>query len=151
MNEERGLLMRIQESGPRRNASSAKQSRGKKVWSAIQSNVSGDSIDKDTHHESTGQKEAMKYLKESCYHRIESSAANSLVTLMWKWYLNSNFQPYSYSWKFQEVADGIRIKASNLVYTWRVEMKEGGYYKKERRPWGRGIGGWREKHCNDRN
>ena len=84
MNEERGLLMRIQESGPRRNASSAKQSRGKKVWSAIQSNVSGDSIDKDTHHESTRQKEAMKYLKESCYHHIESSAANSLATLMWK-------------------------------------------------------------------
>ena len=66
------------------NAFSAEQSRGKKVWSAIESNVPGDSIDKDTHHESTRKKEVMKYLKESCYHRIECSAANSLAALMWK-------------------------------------------------------------------
>ena len=52
-----GLVMRVQEGGPRRNASLAEQSRGQKVWSAIQSNVSEDSIDKDTHHESTGQRE----------------------------------------------------------------------------------------------
>ena len=57
-------------------------------------NVLGNSIDKDTHHESTRKKEVMKYLKESCYHRIECSAANSLAALMWKWYLNRifNFQ-----------------------------------------------------------
>ena len=52
-----GLVMRVQEGGPRRNASLAEQSRGQKVWSAIQSNVSEDSIDKDTYHESTGQRE----------------------------------------------------------------------------------------------
>ena len=51
-----GLVIRVQEGGPRRNASSAEQCRGPKVWSAIQSNVLGDSIDKDTHHEGTGQK-----------------------------------------------------------------------------------------------
>ena len=76
--------MRVQEGGLRRIASSAKQSKGQKVWSAIQSNVPRDSIDKDTHHESTGQREAMKYLKESCYHRIEYSAANFLPALMQK-------------------------------------------------------------------
>ena len=52
-----GLVMRVQEGGLRRNASLAEQSRGQKVWSAIQSNVLEDSIDKDTHHESTGQRE----------------------------------------------------------------------------------------------
>ena len=82
MNEERGLVMRVQEGGPRRNASLAEQSRGQKVWSAIQSNVSRDSNDRDTHHESTGQKEVMKYLKESYNHRIECSTANSLAALM---------------------------------------------------------------------
>ena len=40
--------------------------------------------DADTHHESTGQRETMKYLRESCYHRIECSIANSLAALMWK-------------------------------------------------------------------
>ena len=44
----------------------------------------GDSIDKDTHHESIGQREAMKYLRESLYHHIEYSVANSLATLMRK-------------------------------------------------------------------
>ena len=78
------LVIRVQEGCSRRNSSSAEQSRGKKVWSAIQSNVSGDSIDKDTHHESTGQRKAIKYLRESCYHRIECSVANSIGALMWK-------------------------------------------------------------------
>ena len=41
-------------------------------------------IDKDIHHESIGQREGMKYLRESYYHRIECSAPNSLTTLMWK-------------------------------------------------------------------
>ena len=84
MNEERGLVMRVQESGLRRNAFLAKQSRGQKVWSVIQNNVLEDSIDKNTHLESTGQREAMKYLRESCYYLIECSAANSLTALMWK-------------------------------------------------------------------
>ena len=83
--------MRVQEGGPRRNASSVEQGKGQKVWSAIQSNILGDSIDKDTYPESTRQREAMKYLRESCYHRIEYSVANSLTTLIRKRYLNSNF------------------------------------------------------------
>ena len=37
-----------------------------------------------------------KYLRESCYNYIEYSAANSLAALMKKWYLNNNYQPYSY-------------------------------------------------------
>ena len=65
-------------------AFSTKQSRGQKVQSAVQSNVSGSSIDKDIHHESTRQREVMKYLRESCYHRIKYSTINSLTALMWK-------------------------------------------------------------------
>ena len=76
--------MMVQKGGPRRNASSAEQSRGQNVWSAIQSNISEDSIDKDTHHECTGQREDMKYLRKSCYNRIQCSATYSLAALMWK-------------------------------------------------------------------
>ena len=54
------------------------------MWSATQSNVPGDPIDKNTHHESTGQREAMKYLRESCYHCIECPVANSPAALMKK-------------------------------------------------------------------
>ena len=58
-----------------------KQGRGQKVRSAIQSNILGISIDKDACH---GGMEAMKYLRESCYHRIECSVVNSLAALMRK-------------------------------------------------------------------
>ena len=124
----------VQKGGSRRNASLAEQSRGQKVWSAIQSNILGDSIDKDIHHESIGQREGMKYLRESYYHRIECSAPNSLTTLMWKWYLNSNFQPYSYSQRLQEGTDGTGINTSNLVYTWRVEMEKEDSIKEKEYP-----------------
>ena len=79
-----GLVIRVQEGGPRRNASSAEQSRGPNVWSAFQSNISRDSIDKNTDHKGTRQRETMKYLKESCYHHIKCSVTNSLTALMWK-------------------------------------------------------------------
>ena len=65
-------------------ASSTKQSRGQKVWSAIQNNILKDSIDNDTHHESTRQMKVMKYLRENCYYHIECSIANSLAALMQK-------------------------------------------------------------------
>ena len=44
--------MMVQKGGPRRNASSVEQSKGQKEQSSRWSNVSGDSIDKDIHHES---------------------------------------------------------------------------------------------------
>ena len=103
------------------------------------------------YYERTGKMRVLKYLRESCYHRIECSVANSLTALMRKWYLNSTFQSYSYFQRFQEDADGIMINTSNLMYTWRVEMKERREYKIERRPRWRGIEKRREKHCSNKN
>ena len=79
-----GLVMMVQKGGPRRNASSAEQSRSQKVWFAIQINIPGNSIDKDMHHECIGQMGSVKYLRESYYHRIEYFVANSLTALMRK-------------------------------------------------------------------
>ena len=76
--------MIVQEGGPRRNASSAEQSQGQKLQSAIKSNFPDNSINEDKYQEGTRQKEAMKYLRESCYHRIECFVANSLAVLMRK-------------------------------------------------------------------
>ena len=78
------MVIRVQESDLRRNASSAEQSRGQKVRSAIKSNVPDNSIDEDKYQEGTRQMEAMKYLRESCYYHIECSATNSLAALMRK-------------------------------------------------------------------
>ena len=68
----------------RRSISSAKRSRDQNVFSIIQSNILGNSIDKNMHYECTRQMGAVKYLRESCYHRIEYFVANSLAALMRK-------------------------------------------------------------------
>jgi len=84
VNKERDLVMMVQEGGLRRNAFLVEQNRGQKVQSAIKSNAPGNSTVKDKYQEGTGQREVMKYLRESCYHCIEYSTTNSLAALMWK-------------------------------------------------------------------
>ena len=64
--------------------SSAKQSKDQEVCFVIQSNIPENSIDKDMYYEGTKQMGAEKYLRESCYHRIQYSVTNSLATLMRK-------------------------------------------------------------------
>ena len=54
------------------------------MYPTIQDNILGSFIDKGIDYERTGEMGTHKYLKESCYYRIECSAANSLVTLMRK-------------------------------------------------------------------
>ena len=58
------MLMRVKKSDPRRNASSVEQSRDHKVWSDIKSNVLDNSTDEDKYQKGTGQREAMKYLRD---------------------------------------------------------------------------------------
>ena len=83
-NKERRLVMMVQEGGLRRIVSSAGQVEVRKCKLLSRSNVPGDSIDEDIHYESTRQKKTMKYLRESCCHRIECSVTNSLTALMRK-------------------------------------------------------------------
>ena len=54
------------------------------MCSVIQSDVPGNSTDKDMHYEHIGQMGARKYLRESCYHLIECFVTNFLGALMRK-------------------------------------------------------------------
>ena len=47
-----------------------------------QSDLPRSSNDRDVRHKRTRKMGIQKYLRESCYHRIECSVANSLVALM---------------------------------------------------------------------
>ena len=49
-----------------------------------QSDIPGSFNDRDVRHKRTRRRGTPKYLRESCYHRIECSVANSLATLMRK-------------------------------------------------------------------
>ena len=66
INKGKDLVMIARKDGSRMDASSAKQGRGQKV-------------DKNARH---GGMRTIKYLRESCYHRIKSSVTNSLTALM---------------------------------------------------------------------
>ena len=55
-----------------------------KCISYIQSDLPGNFIDRDVYYERIGRMEAQKYLRESCYHRIECSVTSSLASLMRK-------------------------------------------------------------------
>ena len=59
------------------------------MYSNDQSDLSRNSSDRDVHHEHTRTRGTQKYLKESCYHRIECIAATFLATFMWRRPLNS--------------------------------------------------------------
>ena len=78
------MTAKVWEGSSRRNTSSAKRSRGQKDWSTLKGDTSKGSTDKDKHQGNIGQREAKKYLRESYYHHIKYSVANSLATLMWK-------------------------------------------------------------------
>ena len=54
------------------------------VYPIIQGCLPGSSTDKNMHYECTREMGAQKYLRDSCYHRIECAVANSLATLMRK-------------------------------------------------------------------
>ena len=127
---------------PRRNTSSAKKS--------------GDQ--RSDHPSKTGQQAIMfgriniregwdKRELEICYHHIECSVSNSLAALMWKWYLSSNFQPYSYPQRFQKCANRTSInKISNLIYTWRGWDERSGENIKEKNPLQRGSSKKKKKN-----
>ena len=72
------------ESMPRRNIPLAKRGEDQNVCLTIHGDVPRSSIDKDMHYERTGRMRVKKYLRESCYHRIECSVTNSLAALMRK-------------------------------------------------------------------
>ena len=73
----------------RRSISSAKRRKGQKVRFVVQNDVPRSYIDNDMHCERIGQMGAKKYLRKSCYHCIECSAANFLAAFMWRGSLNS--------------------------------------------------------------
>ena len=120
---EHAMTIKAGKGGPRRDIPLAKWNKDQNMCPIIEEDVPESSIDKDMHCERIRQMRAKKCLRESCYHRIEYFIANSLATLMRKWCLNSAFQPYSYYQRLQEGANGISINRSNLMSTWRVEMR----------------------------
>ena len=59
------------------------------IYSNNQGDLPRNSSEKDVHHEHTRKRGTQKYLRESCYHSIECTAATFLIAFMWRRPLNS--------------------------------------------------------------
>ena len=117
-----------QEGEPRINTSSTSQSRDSERWSITQNNVPRSFVGTDKHYRHQ-RKESQNILGKNCCHRIKCTADNSLAALMWRWYLNSGYQPYSYYTRLMKGADGTSINTSHLPCTWRTRMRGEGSIK----------------------
>ena len=58
------------------------------IYSNNQGDLPRNSSEKDVHHEHTRKRGTQKYLRESCYHSIECTAATFLTVFMWRRLLN---------------------------------------------------------------
>ena len=71
----------------------------------------------------TREKEILKYLRESCHHRIKCTAATFLVAFMWRIPLNSAILTTATHRKPQRVSDGTGSQVSvRMINKWRVRM-----------------------------
>ena len=80
----RGLVTKDHNGGPMRITSLVEQSKGQEVWPAIQGDILGCPIDKNTCDEGPRQRRTTKYLRGSYDHHIKYSTAlaNSLSAFM---------------------------------------------------------------------
>ena len=101
----------------KRSIPSAKRRRGQKIYSIVQNDVLGNSIDKDMRYKRTGQMGAKEYLRKSCYHHIECFAAKSLAAFIWRRPLNSVALVTPTNRRPVRVSDEI----STQVVTWIID------------------------------
>ena len=115
--------MRVQKSDPRKDASSAEQSRGQRMRFAIKSNVLDNSNVKDKYQEGTGQRKAVKYLRESYYHHIKCSATHFLVAFMWRRPLNNTTLAAPTHRRSKRVSDGTNTQVvAWTINKWRAKV-----------------------------
>ena len=76
------------------------------MYSNNQGDLPRNSIDRDVHHEHMKRRRTQKYLKESCYHRIECTVATFLAAFIWRRLLNSVILAITTHRKPERVSDG---------------------------------------------
>ena len=80
------------------------------TYSNNQDNLPRSSDDKDVHHKHIGMMGTQKYLRESCYHRIECTVTTFLAAFMWRKLLNSAALTTTTYRKSKRVSNGINTQ-----------------------------------------
>ena len=93
------------------------------MYSYNQGNLPRSSSDRDVHYEHTRMRETQKYIKESCYHCIECTAAIFLAAFMWKRPLNSAVLAITTHRKPKKVFDetGTQVRAQ-MINKYRIKI-----------------------------
>ena len=92
-------------------------------YSNNQSDLPRSSSDKDVHHKCIRMMRTQKYLRESCYYRIEYIAATFLAAFMWRRPLNSVALVTTNHRKQERVFDGIDIQVRvQMINKCRIKM-----------------------------
>ena len=108
------------------------------MYSNDQSDFPWNFSDIDMHHEHTRRRGTQKYLKESCYHFIECTAATFLAAFMWRRPLNNAALATTTHRKPKRMFDGIgtQIRAQ-MTNKCRIKMVQRELYNVRNSPWGK--------------
>ena len=98
------------------------------LYSNNQGDLLGSSSDKDVHHIRIRMMGTRKYLRKSCYHRIECTAATFLAAFMWRRPLNNATFATTIHRKPKRVFDetGTQVK-SQIINKCRSRWYKGSY------------------------
>ena len=108
------------------------------MYSRYHSDLPWNSNDRDVHHEHTRRRGTQKYLRESCYHRIECTAATFLTTFMWKRPLNSIVLVTTTHRKPERMSDGTGTQVgAQITNKCRIKLVQRELYNVRDPPWER--------------
>ena len=95
------------------------------MYSSNYGDLPGSSSDKDVHHKRIRMMGIQKYLRKSCYHRIECTAATFLVAFMLRRPLNSAVLTTTTHRKPERVSDGTdtQVKAQ-IINKCKIKMAQ---------------------------
>ena len=95
------------------------------MYSSNYGDLPGSSSDKDVHHKRIRMMGIQKYLRKSCYHRIECTAATFLAAFMLRRPLNSTVLTTTTHRKLERVSDGTdtQVKAQ-MINKCRIKMAQ---------------------------
>ena len=108
------------------------------MYSNDQNDLLWSSSDRDMHHEHTRRRGTQKYLRESCCHCIECTAATFLAAFMWRRSLNSAALTTTTHRKPKRVSDGTSTQIrAQVINKCRIKMVQRELYNVRDPPWGR--------------
>ena len=106
------------------------------VYSITQSDLLGNSAERDVYREYTRRVEAMKYLWKSYCHHIECLAVNFLTAFMWRRLLNSAALATTTHRKLERVSDRTNTQVvAQMFNKYRIKIVQKELYNIRDPPW----------------